>query len=50
MFLERFSTMASEVETFYSVHRCALMLNKLCSESFHEHSKNEFVYYCVPGK
>ena len=27
------------------VHSCALMLNKNCSDSFHECSNNDFVYY-----
>ena len=28
------------------VHNCALMLQSICSE-FHEHSKNEYVYYYI---
>ena len=26
------------------VHSCVLILTKICSESFHERSRNEFVY------
>ena len=29
------------------MHSCTLILNNISSESFHECSKNEFVYYCT---
>ena len=39
---------AFEANVLHSLcaHSCALMLNNICSE-FYEHSKNEFVYYCI---
>ena len=37
---------AFEVETFALITCAQLCFNAQHSESFHKHSKNEFVYYC----
>ena len=37
------------IETFCTHYVCTdvLMLKNICSESFHEHSKNEFVFILI---